>query len=391
MEHIETAISKFSAKRYEEDFVDRLNFQATTLVFMASSALIAYQEYFGEPLQCWTPMQFTDGWDGYTNTFCFIENTYYTPVANKSLPDDNMIRDNAKLPYYQWVPWVLALQAMCFCFPHVFWRMVNWMSGVHVRAIVTMATDSVSSIKKGVDEESLTMIVNHLRSGLRMSRGRHRLGLNSNPFGWIVRILTKRSSCYITFCYLIMKSLFIANIFVQLAVHNFFLDIPSGSTITWGFILLKRLASGHDWSITEIFPRVTMCDFEVRALGNLHRWSVQCVLPLNMFNEKVFVALWFWMYFVLAITVANTVQWIFQIISDERRRQFIEDLIDVAKVMDPSDLKNMHQDVIIRQICDDLGWDGILILRIIMSNSGEFPCVAIVKQIYKRYAEEYDL
>uniref|UniRef100_A0A914S1M9 Innexin n=1 Tax=Parascaris equorum TaxID=6256 RepID=A0A914S1M9_PAREQ len=207
---------------------------------------------------------------------------------------------------------------MCFCIPHIFWRMVNWLSGVQVRAVVSMAVQTSSPVED----------VNEV-----MSREEHRyFGASSNPIGYLARVATLKMKCYITFCYFTMKGLFIANLLIQLAVINFFLSIPGGDAFTWGVSLLIRLFQGNDWSNTGIFPRVTMCDFEIRELGNIHRWSVQCVLPLNMFSEKIYILLWFWLHIMLATTLVNTIIWLLQIMRDQNRINFIEDLLTTAKV-----------------------------------------------------------
>lgn len=42
------------------------------------------------------------------------------------------------------------------------------------------------------------------------------------------------------------------------------------------------------------FPRSNMCDFKIRIPGNVQRYSVQCALPINLYNEMIFTILWFW-------------------------------------------------------------------------------------------------
>ena len=41
----------------------------------------------------------------------------------------------------------------------------------------------------------------------------------------------------------------------------------------FGFDIAENIMANHDWTEAEFvaFPRVTMCDFKVRRLGNIHR------------------------------------------------------------------------------------------------------------------------
>ena len=44
-----------------------------------------------------------------------------------------------------------------------------------------------------------------------------------------------------------------------------------------------------------IFPRMTKCTFhKFGTSGEVEKHDALCILPLNIFNEKIYIFLWFW-------------------------------------------------------------------------------------------------
>ena len=39
------------------------------------------------------------------------------------------------------------------------------------------------------------------------------------------------------------------------------------------------------------------------------RYTVQCVLPINLFNEKIFLFLWFWIFFLTVMNLSSFMHW----------------------------------------------------------------------------------
>uniref|UniRef100_A0A915IHV3 Innexin n=1 Tax=Romanomermis culicivorax TaxID=13658 RepID=A0A915IHV3_ROMCU len=144
------------------------------------------------------------------------------------------------------------------------------------------------------------------------------------------------------------------------------------NTIIFGpYVLLlnfKRFPPGH-------FPRVTMCDFKVRVLGNLHNWSIQCVLQINMFNEKIYLFLWWWFLLVAIVNFINFFYWCSVTVVRKNRRDFV---LSYLKVYD--DIKRTEEDGekrfqleasrVNRFLDQYVRPDGVFVLRMIAANAG---------------------
>jgi len=153
--------------------------------------------------------------------------------------------------------------------------------------------------------------------------------------------------------YLIKKLLYIVNCFCQFLLLNKFIAGETKSTKFYNennefirsditFLTNKSMWRGFEFGYRSIanliengnlfgdkaklliFHTVVFCDFRIRMLGDrLHRHTVQCVVPVNIFTEKIFTALWFWLLILNFINVYNFFKWTFYYFSFKSRVNFI--------------------------------------------------------------------
>ncbi len=72
-----------------------------------------------------------------------------------------------------------------------------------------------------------------------------------------------------------------------------------GTFITFGIEVMSFADRDQEDRIDPmvyIFPRMTKCTFhKFGTSGEIEKHDALCILPLNIFNEKIYIFLWFWM------------------------------------------------------------------------------------------------
>jgi len=89
-------------------------------VFPCEPLIFPPGQYIGDPIDCWTPAEFSGQWTKYADQYCWVKNTYYVPLT-ENLPS-HAVRDDLEITYYQWTPIILAFQAFLFLIPGLLWK-----------------------------------------------------------------------------------------------------------------------------------------------------------------------------------------------------------------------------------------------------------------------------
>ena len=286
------SISNAGTKPETEGFASKLHYRVTALVFLVCCILVTSVEFVGNGM---TISCIQDGHPEYwaipyhvMNTYCFIMGTFTLPrhftgeVGKEFIHPGVGVYDaeNDEVEYkayYQWVPFVLFLQACVFYFPHSLFKMAE---GGKVSGIISGLHQTEAVILDQTRVNRYTFLSKYVAKTLN----------THNP--WAVKMLLCEVLAFINV---------IANIyFIDMFLGNEFSQYGMKVALFLGEDPKDRIDP-----MSRVFPKMTKCIYHKYGLsGTIQTFDALCMLPINVMNEKIYVFIWFWLIF---LSIINTI------------------------------------------------------------------------------------
>ncbi|KAH0947419.1 hypothetical protein HN011_011201 [Eciton burchellii] len=260
-----------------DNVVFRLYSRVTVLLLLVCTILVTAKQYIGEPISCMTDASIDKD---PVNAYCWIYSTFTVSrhlkgvpgkgVASagvgQALPDDEARHHR----YYQWVCFVLGLQAILFYVPRALWGI--WERGT----IGLLSRDLASPFLRDVwtDERKQRLVEYFVRTNLHDHN-------------------------FYAMRFFVCELLNFLNSVGQIYLLDWFLE---GQFRRYGPLVTALVTEENPRDrvdpMARLFPKVTKCTIHTFGpAGSVQTHDALCVLPLNVVNEKIFVILWFWLAF----------------------------------------------------------------------------------------------
>jgi len=338
MDIIVAPVKKYIRKRDPasiDNFAFKLHYRATFVVLLVCMMLVSAKQFIGDPIRC-----IADGVPGGTlDLYCWIHSTFSVPsrwgrveeVYANGLPHE--VAQHHPHPgiapiepgeevvyhkYYQWVVFVLFLQATMFHLPRIIWKHSE---GGLMRRLVGDLTNPVYLIKKDERMDQVMFIKKFFKEEAE-SHGNY------------------------AFSFFLCEFLSLLNVFLQMYITDRFLGFQFS---TYGWDVLTMAAGNPEDSsnpMNVVFPKVTKCTFHMYGpSGTLTTHDGLCVLALNIINEKIYIFLWFWFIGVAIFSIITFIYRIFVITIPSLRVSIImaRTLFQVDQTMVEDILRSSNQ------------------------------------------------
>jgi len=354
----------------------------TVILLIMFAVVVSTSQFVGSPIHCWHPAEFKGWYEKYAEYYCWISNTYFVSFS-ETLPTDIDERKDREITYYQWVPLILAFQAFMFKFPNLIWKLLHPYSGINLDKVVNMAekTQLASPSARSEIIESLAAHVDKWLDTERNYKWNRYTAARERVSKICCIICSKRSGTFLSGLFLFIKLLYVGNIIGQFFLLNAFMATDYN---VYGFEVIKGLSTNTPWRESPRFPRVTFCDFEIRQLQNIQRFTIQCVLPINLFNEKIFIFLWFWFFLIAALAVYNLFNWLYVVAFKRNKVHYVKKYLKIT-----DQIQNGFDRKLCQRFADNyLREDGVFLLRIITRNSTDLVTTDLVSEMWKNFLDK---
>ncbi|VDD76010.1 unnamed protein product [Mesocestoides corti] len=363
-----------------EDFGDRFNYMGCVIVLAVCFFVVSTKQYFFNPISCYLATE-AGGTNilTYVENYCWVQGTVPISYAGKmpTSESDWLRLEEKKMLYYQWVPFVLGLQCCLFMLPRLIWKAIYLQTGTKGGTLSRVVLRSVEALsaaptaRQALIEEIADMAEYFFFKSYVTTTRATGLGSRRCPSG-----------IHIVSAYLVMKVLYLLNAIGQIFMMQSFLGFNSTADLPFGLRVLKDIVGGHDWQMTQVFPRVGFCYVELKLLGvATNAVTAQCALPLNMLNEKIYVFLWWWILAAACITAFFLSLWIFRFSTRSREVNYIVKYIQL-NVEDFTQYDEREVSQFVRRY---LRHEGTFLVRMVRLNAGERIAAALVRALWERY------
>lgn len=396
-----------------DDGSDRINRKyMVTLIIILMVVVMTGQFIRGDQIQCFTPVYFTGAQVEYSHSTCWALGTQYIIGAEDGAAEAEDLTGHLNVPisgrdgnggfhitgyvgpyhkgqrvavsYYQWTPLILAIAALLFHLPYIVWHIMAVSSGMPLESMLSAARE-VSKVQKdgGSRDGYITDILFRYRSYIEKT--------HMDTTGTCPPAIKKLFRCgraygnYLFTLYMGVKVLYILLIIVNmLLLQAFFGGDPRFSVLRHGLWVLENLFANSVWPQSPIFPIKTVCTFSAEQQGNPLPYTLQCVLPLNLYNDKFFAIFTIVYPILLIISFVSMLTWIW-CNSSHGRKVFVE-----RYLVKPLDLKRAEMSDVQCFTEEYLRRDGIFVLQMIEMNVGGLVVETLIEKLWEQFMEEKD-
>jgi len=275
----------------------KLHYRVSFAMLLGCMALVSARQYIGDPISC-----IVDGVpSGTMDVYCWIHATFSMPkgwgLASEEYGEGHPTDVGETNPhpgiapykegdevvyhkYYQWVVFVLFLQALCFHIPRLVWKHSE---GGIVKMLVGDLTNPIYIVQKSERKERVEMIAKYFKES------------TSAHGGYAIHFFMCEILCLL-------------NVIGQIYLTDRFLGY-SFSTYGWDVFTLNNMnPEDRPDPMNVVFPKVTKCTFfKYGSSGTIENRDGLCILALNVINEKIYVFLWFWFVIVAIFSVCTLI------------------------------------------------------------------------------------